>query len=190
MRRMTNLKDDYFRWLYDSIGKQRKSYKKLCRVLHAKPFRWSVPNDDNRCKDGLDLRTEYIEEKNLDETHLEVAYFLKGDCTTFEVLVGLAQRIDFLMYDLNPKTNHKSRWFMEMVENLNLKKFDDLISKDGRFDPVSEAEIDDVLEVLMDRTYDFYGRASLFPMKKRPPKDLAQVEIWYQLMWYLDENYG
>jgi len=190
MGRKTTLKEDYFSWLCKLAVPRRPGYLLLCRELHTKKFRWSVHNDDNRCEDGLNLREIFIEEENLDENHLEVRYFLKGECTVFEVLVALAQRINGLMFDLNHQEDHTRKWFLEMLKNLKLDDFSDADLPHLEIEPVMEARIDEILEVWMDRTYDFYGSGGLFPLKRRPPKDQTTVEIWYQLMSYLDENYG
>lgn len=184
------LNQSYFSWLYGLIRHKKRGYKKLCYELHQKKFFWSVHNDDNRCEDGLNLRDLFIDKNNLDETHLEVRYFLKGDCTVFELLVALAQRMNELMYDLEHQEDHTSKWFLEMLRNLKLTRFTDKMAEDERFDPVTEAFIDDTLETFMHRSYDFNGSGGLFPLKKRPRKDQSTVEIWYQLMSYMDENYG
>lgn len=195
----TTLNDEYFSWLYKLIARHPRSYIKLCKELHKKKFRWFVHNDDNRCSDGLELRDKFIEDQRLDETHLEVIYFLKADCTVFEMLIALAQRMNDLMFDLSDTQRNKTaRFFHEMVDNLGLARFTDNYSKfDGRtypigreFDPVTEAEINEILEILMDRTYGVDGRGGLFPLKKRHREDQSRVEIWYQMMTWLDENYG
>jgi len=186
----TTLKDEYFSWLYTLIGDQRRTYKKLCKELNQKKFRWSIYNDDNRLEDGRKLRDTFIEEKNIDESHIEVRYFLKSEPTVFEVLVALAQRINDLMYDLNHQEDHTSKWFLEILTNLRISRFTDNFNPDKRFGPVTETEINEILEIWLDRTYDFHGSGGLFPLKRRPPRDQRDVEIWYQLMLYLDENYG
>lgn len=184
------LSEEYFSWLYKQVGNQRRTYVKLCKELYNKKFRWFVPNDDNRCEDGLNLRDQFIEENGIDTEHTEVRYFLKMPCTVLEVLVALAQRFDYQMFDLNNQQDQSSKWFLEMLENLRLSRFTDNWNNDDRFDPVSEAEINEILEILMDRTYGFDGRGGLFPLKKRHKEDQSRVEIWYQMMLYLDENYG
>lgn len=187
----TTLRDDYVLWLYKHIGKLKPSYLKLCKELHRKKFRWFIQNDDNRCLDGLELRERFVEDTRLDESHTEVAYFLKEECSVLEVLVALAQRMNGLMYDLNDTGKNRSgEFFQEMLENLRLDRFTDNRSPDGRFPPVDEAEIDEILEVMMDRTYGVDGRGGLFPLKKRHKEDQSGVEIWYQMMVWLDENYG
>lgn len=186
----TTLREEYFSWLYSLIGDQRHDYKKLCKELHEKKFRWSIHNDDNRLEDGLDLRDLFFEEKKLDESHVEVAYWLRADCSVFEVLVALARRINDLMYDLSHQEDHTSKWFLEMITNLRLNRFTDNFDRDERFPPQFEAEINEKLEVWLDRAYGSDGYGGLFPLKKRHSKDQSRVEIWYQMMAWLDENYG
>ena len=185
---MTRLKDEYFKWLYNRIKNQRSSYKKLCYELHGKPFRWFIPNDDNRCEDGLNIREEFLERANVDFSNEEILQFGSDKCTTLEVLVALADRMQFLMDDLGRST-HISKWFFEMIRNLRLYDFTDALGDWEGFPPELDVKIDRILETFMSRTYDWYGTGSLFPMKQRPPRDMAKVEIWYQLMIYLDENY-
>lgn len=189
MGRKTTLSQDYFDWLYSQIKYKKTNYTMLCKELCEKKFRWSIHNDDNRCEDGLNLRNIFIDENQLDESHTEVKYFLKAECTLFEVLVALAQRMNDVMYDLEDQDNKSATWFHEMIKNLELDKFTDLHIYKERFDPLAEAEIDDRLDTFLSRTYDFYGNGSLFPLKKRPRKDMANTEIWYQMMAWLDENY-
>lgn len=192
-RQIIPLKEEYFDWLVNNLlGKSIFSrYTKLCKELHSKKFRWFVHNDDNRCEDGLNLRDIFIEKKNLDESHLEVKYFLKGDCTVLEMMVALAQRMNNLMYDINDTQNDKTpKFFHEILVNLNLNRFVDGYNLGRDFDPVSEAQINEVLEIMMDRTYGVDGLGGMFPLKKHHREDQSKVEIYYQMMYWLDENYG
>lgn len=195
MRRTTNVKETYFLWLCTLIKNRRFNYWKLARELHNKKFRWSVPNDDNRCGDGLYLRQTFIEQEGLDEDHLEVVGFLKGECTVLEVLVALAQRIDFQTYDLDTQENKTSKWFFEMIGNLGLDKFPDENSRGDRLSELDELRIDEILEGWLDRSYAFDGTGGLFPLKrhnrhKGRMRDQTTVEIWYQMMAYLEERHG
>lgn len=190
MPRRTTLKEDYFSWLYSLISDQKRSYVKLCHLLHKQIFYWSVHNDDNRCEDGLNLRRIYIEENRLDESHLEVRYFLKGECTMFEMMVALAQRINGITYDLKTQDDKTAKWFYEMLQNLRISRFADNSSPYADLDPVQEATVHEILCDTLDRTYDKSGNGSLFPLKRQHPQDMRETEIWYQLMLWLDENYG
>lgn len=191
MPRRTTLKDDYFSWLYGLVSKQSRSYVKLCKLLHQIRFYWSVENDENRCQDGLNLRDRFAEENHLDLAHLEVRYWMeKAPCSVFEVMVALAQRMDGLTYDLKTHENKTSKWFYEMLQNLRLSRFTDNSSRFEDLGPVQEAEVCDTLCVTLDRAYDKSGTGSLFPLKRAHPRDMRKTEIWYQLMAWLDENYG
>ena len=190
MRRSPTLREEYFSWLYRQVGNQRPTRMKLCRELHDIKFRWFIENDDNRFEDGLNLRREYIEQEGLDEDHLEVKGFLKGDCTFLEMMIGLAKRMNDLSYDFNPSKDLTSKWFVEMLENLRLDNLTDNASTSYTFYTDQIELIRSVTETVMDRTYDWYGRGGLFPLKRKPPQDQSKTEIWYQLMLYLGENYG
>ena len=190
MGRLTNLKDQYFSWLYKQIGRGNRSYRILCVELHSKPFRWHVHNDDNRCEDGLALRQTFMDEEHIDQRHLEVDYFLRRDCSVLEVLVALAQRIEFQTEDPGVFRKPAGDWFLEMIKNLGLDIYTDGHNHGNRFSELDETRIDEILEKFMDRMYDYYGNGGLFPLKRKPPQDQTRVEIWYQLMLYLDENYS
>ena len=188
MKKRETLYKEYFNWLYDLVKPDRRnvSYTNLCYILYEKPFRWSVPNDDNRCEDGLELRDLYIQEFELDTDHLEVVSFLERGCSVFEVFVALARRINDIQFSLEDHADHTPKWFYEILLNLRLDMYTDYAD---RMDPMDDIKIDEILEILLDRTYDFFGNGSLFPMKKRPLQDHRDVEIWYQMMAYLAENY-
>lgn len=189
MKERKSLNDEYFSWLCDQI-KTSRTYIKLCKELHKIRFRWTVHNDDNRASDGFGLRYYFIEENHLDETHLEVRYLLKGEATVLEVMVALAQRMNDLMYKLNDRENHSGRWFKEMLTNLRLDEYTDNREPGERFREMTEQKIWRVVDILLDRTYDYDGSGSLFPLKQKPRKDMRKVEIYYQLMLWLDENFG
>jgi hypothetical protein len=185
-----SIREEYFIWLYNKIDNKHTSFRFLCKKLHATPFIPRISNDENRTSDALELRTLFIGDHSLDELHTEVQYFVKGDCTVFEMLIALSDRMNYLTNE----SKGPPYWFHQLLSNLRLNdQFSDsrLIGNIGEgFTNTAESSIEFVLERLMNRTYDYYGNGSLFPLKRRPPKDMREVEIWYQLMLYLDENYG
>lgn len=190
MTRRLTLRDEYFKYLYNLVRPMPRAYMKLCEELHNKPFRWYVQNDDNRCEDGLHLREIFIEQNNLDDGHLEVRGFMKGECTVLEMMVALAQRMDYELSDLIAPANRTNKYFFEMIKNLKLDTYTDGKMIGNRLDPISECEVEEILENLLSRTYSYDGEGGLFPLKLRGPKDMAKVEIWYQMMLYINENYG
>ena len=67
-----------------------------------------------------------------------------------------------------------------MVHNLRLDNMTDNV-----FD---EDVVANAMEVFINRQYDYDGWGGLFTVQN-PRRDLRQVEIWYQMCWYLSETY-
>lgn len=190
MTRRPTLREEYFQYLYKLVRPMPRTYYKLCKELHNKKYKWFIKNDDNRCEDGVNLRETFIEQGELDETHLEVQALQKGDCTLFEMMVALAQRMDYELSDLISPANRTNKYFFEMLKNLMLEEYTDSYLIGDQLDYASSGDIDDILESLINRTYSYDGEGSLFPLKQRYPKDMAKTEVWYQMMLYINENYG
>jgi hypothetical protein len=166
------IQDNYFAWLCKIVAVKNsdKSRLKLLSYLHDVPFRWTIPNDDNRGEDGKNLRIRFSDD------HLEEdCDCLDGPCTVLEMLVALAQRMEYLLED-GSGADHTGEWFDQFIENLQLGTI--------------KNENDHILNVFMDRIYGRKGdHGGLFPLK-RSPEDQRNVELWYQLMHYVEENYG
>lgn len=177
-----DLDNDYFRWLCELVDADRedRTYIYLMRELYETEFNYAtanlIPNDDNRIEDGLKVREEYLEETGLHD-HL----ILSGSCSLLEMMIGLAERMEetFGKYDY-------ISWFWEMIGNLDLLEFDDLVhDKDPR---TFYRKVKGAIVTLLMRTYSRNGDGSLFPMNK-PRRDLRKTEIWYQMSNYLVERY-
>ena len=182
---MDSLADIYFLWLYDRIAGERP-YVKLASYLHNRwEFRWHVQYDENRQADGYDQRGLFLYEHPERFTRKQINSLMNEPVSVFEVLVALVERMDFQLDDLisGPR---RHLWFSELLANLELDVFDD----EGFGDhPANHREIDDIIQVLLDRTYDSDGTGSLFPLSN-PKQDMREVELWYQMMAYLHENYA
>jgi len=170
----------YFLWLYNRIQHPKHEHRKLLRFLHSVEFRWHVPNDDNRIGDGKELRTKYCETHHIltsDETY-------DAGASVLEVLIALADRMDDQLYE--PFVDSRSSiWFWEFLQNLGLAGFNDKKWYGKR----SEGVTLEVLDTWMDRKYDPSGSGGIFPVYKPHQPDQTKVELWYQLMAYLGENY-
>ena len=68
-----------------------------------------------------------------------------------------------------------------MIKNLNLCSMDD-----KTFD---RDYVEDILTKFLNREYEPDGTGGLFTITSRND-DLRNVEIWYQMMWHLDEVIG
>jgi hypothetical protein len=149
-------------------------YSRLCGYMLSRDFIFFVGNDCNRAEDGLILREDY------EETYGYIDGISGTDCTILEMLVKLAMRceVDVMSNpDFGDRTN---KWFWTFLNHLKLTKY-----KNEHFE---KEEIDEILDDFVYRHYDKYGRGGLFEVKK-PRGDMRTTEIWYQMMWWLDENF-
>lgn len=167
----------YFAWLCEMVGVEQpdQSYWLLFGVLHKKEFTPLIPNDDNRAFDGLALREEFEDEVKM---HLPPDFNKKG-CTFLELLIGLARRCESFVGDHDVK-----EWFWILLSNVKLEIFTD----EDFYEEHETYEIDDILNRINNRTYLKSGRGGLFPLKNYE-KDQRKTELWYQLSYYLMENY-
>lgn len=187
MTKTTRIRDLYFDWMYGRVETRNKSYRSLCLYLdRAWPFYWNVPNDDNREGDAIRERQIFRDEvmpnawsvKEMDE-------FMESPVSVFEVLVAIALRMDFQIDD--PESLPQvGRWFEELLFNLGIRW---AVDEEFEYRLGSESEVDDAVRTMLDRSYDYNGNGSLFPMIERPHVHMAAVEIWYQMMWYIMERY-
>lgn len=140
-----------------------RSYNNLIHFLNNKEFvvDHNVSRDKNRASDGIQLRREYFGEG-----------YPTLPCTVLEMLIALAIRIDS-EYTGDPGEPKPGVIFWEMVNNLDLTH----TNNPGR-----------ILDRFMMREYEPSGRGGLFPLK-HPTSDQRYVEIWYQMMSYVMENY-
>lgn len=170
--------EEYFEWLYNLVCKDKFSkhisYERLLRYLHDTEFIYSIPKDENRAEDGISLRYRFVTEWVLDYDMLD---YLDGPCSVLEMMIALAIRCEENIMD-NPKIGDRtSQWFWGMITNLGLGSM-----MDDNFD---EGFVDDTVTRFLNRDYDPDGKGGLFTVKYCD-YDLRDVEIWYQLCWYLD----
>ena len=184
MSTKSKIRNAYFMWLFSSVNSE-KYYMKLSRLLDNRPFRWIIHNDGNREQDAIREREIFVDTVDHGYGRREVDELMESTITVFEVTVALCKRMDFELDDLvsGPRVHV---WFAELLNNLELGY---LVDANFRADTLLIEEIDEILDRLLDRTYDYNGNGSFFPLKKRPEQHMANIEMWYQMMLYLDENY-
>jgi hypothetical protein len=158
---------DYFEWLISQVDiRTDHTYIYVFERMHNLEFVWTVPNDDNRVQDAIDLRLEFLDTEN---GHLNLA-----GATLLEVLISVSRRVEFTA------GGDADLWAWRLLKNLGLTKIPD---------PVEDSQaqrIDDILYALVWRTYDPSGKGGFFPLK-HPKEDQTKVEIWYQLNAYVIE---
>jgi hypothetical protein len=170
---MTRPSAVYFDWLtqqFEILGKSKRTYQALFLKLFSTEFVWTIPGDDNRVKDALDLRREFENQGGPRFGRIQTLQFV----TVLEVLLALSRRLAFLAGGEAPE------WAWHLLENLNIE---------GCSDPLTltqSGHIDEVLDALVWRTYQKNGRGGFFPLKK-PKGDQRKVELWYQMQEYISE---
>lgn len=175
------INDEYFNWLYKIACGQRfsgcVSYRKLLRYLHDVEFRYSIRRDRNRAEDGKDLRWRFANDQIYSDA-LEAAYaYLNRPCSVLEMMVALAIRCEENIMDDVTFGDRTTQWFWEMIVNLGLGSMHD-------FD-FDKDYVERVVERFLNRDYEPNGKGGLFIIRDCG-RDLRNVEIWYQLCWYLD----
>jgi hypothetical protein len=133
--------------------------------------------DGNRAEDGMDLRYRFGYINSLEEPEIAV-YLDDRPCSILEMMIALAIRCEEQIMGDPDIGDRTGKWFWMMIDNLGLSNMDD-----NHYD---ENYINKVIRRFLDRAYDKNGNGGLFKIKGFH-NDIRNVEIWYQMMWYLDE---
>ena len=174
------LKERYFNWMYRIVMPSRPSYTKLLRRLNEIPFTYILPMDENRMTDGIDLRYRFGHSQRISEKDI-VNHLDTEGCSVLEMMVALAIHCEEDIMDDPDVGNRTSRWFMEMIHNLGLTGMDDL--------NYNRQYVDGTIDIFLHRRYAPDGKGGLFRLK-HCTEDLRNVQIWYQMNWYLNEIMG
>lgn len=165
------LKDYYFNWLMGLIDHDKLEDLTIEHVLYDRPFHYSIDMDSNRGAAGLGLRRDFIED--VYDGDEDPSDFLDVTCSTLEVLISLAINADT---DIIGGEKTPGEWFDEFISNLGLG------------DGMSRRAITAIIERWLDREFKYDGYGSPFPLNN-PDEDQREVEIWGQMLAYLNENY-
>ena len=175
------LKERYFNWMYHTvIQMHRASYRKLLRRLNEIPFIYILPMDENRKIDGIDLRYHFGRMEGISEKDI-VNGLDNEECSVLEMMVALAIHCEEDVMDDPAAGNRTPRWFMEMIGNLGLIGMDDL--------HFNREYVDSRIDIFLHRRYSPDGKGGLFHLN-HCTEDLRNVQIWYQMNWYLNEIMG
>ena len=175
-----SIKDKYFNWICELIDHNecddKLSYIKLLHYLDSVNFYYFIDMDANRANDGISLRYRFGYEmgysKDLIESKLDIR-----PCSVLEMMVALSVKCENIMEQ--PDENDRTGlWFWNMIDNLGLGDMTDYA-----FD---EDYVREMIDIFLEREYSYNGEGGLFTVKN-PKTNMRDVEIWSQMMWYLDE---
>lgn len=176
-----DLRNEYFEWLSDLVCGDRYSkqisYRKLLMHLHNTEFRYLLEMDKNRADEGINLRYHFALDNGYRDSSDIIIDLLDGPCTVLEMMVALAMYCEKHIMDDTSYGDRTGQWFWDMISNLGLGSM-----TDKRYD---RRYVEDVLEQFMDRKYEPNGKGGLFTIRNCDI-DLRDVEIFYQLCWYLN----
>jgi hypothetical protein len=162
----------YFDWLYRQV--KAGDYAKLCHLMHQTTFRVLVAHDENRVGDVNELKLNYMTMMRIDPRDEDG--LTSPDASVFEILVSLAQRMEY-------QTSLPIQvCFAIFLENLGLRS-----CNDDNFSAAHRTKATQIIKRFNDRLYRPNGQGGLFPLRK-PRGDQRQVELWYQMAFYLTEN--
>lgn len=169
----------YFNWMCELAipdYSKRNSYSELLDALNELIFYYKIPLDENRLVDGVELRYIFARNQGLPDEILN-KYLAPDSCSVLEMMVALALRTEeSIMYDPDVG-NQLPNWFMEMIFSL---KLENMTNSNFYIEYVEER-----IDILLRNDYEPNGVGGLFTIDN-PRRDLRQVEIWYQMCWYVD----
>lgn len=170
----------YYNWLLDKVctDEQTENYSLLLSKLAFTEFRSSVERDSNLIGHvQYSLRDEFDDEA----IFLNIAAnSQRGPISLLEIMIVLSVKAEDIMQGFD--NVNCSRWFWSMLSCSQLIMYSN--------DNFNESKVDEIIERILDRTYDWDGRGGLFYIPFSPGvtygRDLRETELWYQLMWYID----
>lgn len=176
---MIQIGEDYFDWMCDFVCDliKKRKYRKLLSYLDSVEFTFSVPMDGNRYEDGIDLRYRFGYEQNIRDTTI-CKYLDCRPCSVLEMMIALVLRCEEIMTD-DQYGDRTPEWFWSMIENLELVSMDN--------ESFDEEYAEEHVAIFLERQYAPNGTGGLFKVLNYP-NDMRDVDIWCQLMWWLDDE--
>lgn len=176
------LSSRYYDWLRDTVcgewSPREVSFHRLMMYLFNADYIPACEMDDSREKDGINLRYRFADEISVPYAEIDKR-FDRVPCSMLEMMVALSIRIEeHIMEDISAG-NRVGQWFWNMIVSLGLGSMDD-----KRFD---EHRAEYIIDRFMRRDYQPNGQGGLFTVMNTT-EDMRSIDIWYQLMQYLNEN--
>jgi hypothetical protein len=176
---MNKLERDYFSWLCSKVLDQQSNikYNILMSYLYDYIFIPVIDMDTNRAEDGKALRRRFEIEENIPRDLIISTFSTRSNCSILEMMIALAIRCEESIMSDEEYGDRTGLWFWNMIASLGLGTMND-----SRFD---EHYVSIVLDRFINRQYKRNGEGGLFTIDGIK-RDMRNVEIWYQMNWYLD----
>lgn len=157
----------------------RKNYTRLFEKLHSIQFTWTIETDRNREVDGQYLRIKFARQRGYSEDI--ISPIIDGPASVLEMMVALAYRCEDELMSDEDYGNRTSLWFWTMLCNMDLDEMDNLNYND--------IYVEERVSKMLNREYNYNGIGGALFHVMRPRQDLRDVDIWYQMQWFLVERY-
>lgn len=177
-----DLNEQYYNWIYRIVcgewEPRNLSFHSLLRYLFCRRYTPACEMDVCRATDGVNLRYRFATENDIPYGKVD-ATFQGMPCSMLEMMVALAIRIEEHIMEDRSMGNRVGQWFWNMIVSLGMAAMDDT-----RF---NEERAEYIVVRFMNREYQPNGAGGLFTLT-HPVDDMRTIDIWYQLMRYLNEN--
>lgn len=167
-------RENYISWLMD-IANCGKEYSRLFNLMLDRDFCPYIGNDDNRAEDGLDLRYEFEEEFGV------VRELVGRPCSELEMFLALAKRCERDLMADYCADDQTEKWFWSMLNSVGIGR---CVNKG-----FNTTYCERILDRFENRNYNSDGSNGGPFVVECPREDLRNVEIWYQMLWFLGQNY-
>ncbi len=169
----------YLLWLIESIdpkGAIGDYYQPVLEELYFTDFKWSddFPDDENRAKDGVDLRDKFADLYGISRHDLGIDW---KPCSCLEMMVAIARRIEYEILAI-PGHEDVPKWFWMFVRNLGLDP-QDMGVEDLNY-------VDFCINRWLERKYQKNGNGGIF-MVRDNYFDMRKMTIWKQMNAVLNE---
>lgn len=159
---------NYFDWLLEKVECAGDGFRATYAIMNNIPFRYYVLDDENRMCDGLDLRTTFLFEASSEDdiTNVESPWPFDSDrASVFEVLVGIAIRMDYQGFDRT-----RADWMHMFLENLGINESN----------KQNSGYIHDVVNAFIEHRYAPNGKGGLFVCDT--DKNMSRLSIFDQIV--------
>ena len=171
---------EYMLWLIESIDPRHiigDYYQPVLEELYVRDFEWGskFPDDENRAKDGLELRNGFASDFNIRRSEIGIDW---KPCSCLEMMIAIAKRIEYEIVAV-PGSEDVPRWFWMFMHNMGLDPSDagceDLVYVDSR------------ITRWLQRNYGKNGKGGIFVVKD-DYFDMRKMTIWKQMNAVLNES--
>lgn len=194
------LREMYFDYIYTLSGLNRQdakpnlSKRKFAEKLHSIPFKKYDAGDDSRAADGsalryqfsMTMRDAYFSELDFEEFKAAMCDACDFPCSTFEMMVGLADKMENIMADPDYPDRHV-QWVSKMLTSLGLTGYRQEVIDAT---PDWEKTVEDVIEKAYNREYKPDGDGGFFHivgLTQEEVPDMRELPLWEQAMAYLNK---